>query len=302
MNENEKVEEGATTPEATPTEPTDEQEFLAGLEEETTPPSEKKGKKTPPAKEKEEKAEAKGKATEEPVEEPPEEKVEKTTEEWETENEDLKKQLAEKEKELAESKEKPEEEPEEKEFVPEEMPEDVKNFLEDYPEAEPTIEYFMRNEVGRQLSEVFGTKDLAELKESVEQLKAWVDDTHYAINFEAVVLGGYWDDKTGEFVEGHSDAKKIARTEQWEKWITAKTKKDESYAAPESPQRAIQIITEFKTDMAKESAATHDTKLAKEAGKTREAITEPVEGGKTGGTPPKAEDKNSFADGFQEEL
>jgi hypothetical protein len=261
--------------------------------------SPEEGKETSPEEgEKEEKEEGEEAAAGEKVEE--ETKEDEKQEGWDAQAKKLEEKIEAQQKELEELK-KEGKEAEEKKFVPEEPSDEVKEYFDGDPVAKEAIEHVMRNGVGQAMAEIFGSSDVNELKQQVTDMISFLDETNYAINFEAVILGGYHDEK-GEFVEGHSDAKKISQSKEWKEWYEAKVEKDSSFGQNVTPQRGIQIISEFKEDMAKKAAKEHDKEAKAKAKKTKEAIEEPVKPGKTGGAPSAKSKEDDYHGGIDEFL
>jgi hypothetical protein len=281
------------TPEGTPPELTTQEEFSKGIAEEI------KGK------EKEEKPSVPSPEEEKEEEEESEEKLEASEEEeeeeidWKVKGKEFEEKLEKLEKELAGEREKNVKE-EKPEFVPEEPTEEIAAYFEDNPVAKDAFEHLLKNEIQKNFGEIFGASNIEELRQQVSNLNEFLDDVNFTVNFDLIVSGGYLDESKGEWIAGHPDARQIAISPEWKEWITKKTEKDKSYAEPESPRKAIKIISEFKEDMAKKAAKEHDKKAKAKAEKTKETIEEPVKPGKKGAAAPEKTSEDDYIGSIHE--
>lgn len=153
-------------------------------------------------------------------------------------------------------------------------PEEVAAYLEEYPEAEPAINFFAKKGIKAgieayhaKLTEACGGEDPAifipTMIERVNQM-----------DFERTVMIGYYDD-SGKHVPGHPDIVTITHDPEFHKYTEGKIKDDPSLKAKlNDPVHTIKFVSEYK-DSQIEKAAEKDKKKQKEQ---KEEIDEQISG------------------------
>jgi len=153
-----------------------------------------------------------------------------------------------------------------------EMPENVKSFYDDFPGFSDAVQY----EAKKLLRNTLGDVDIKSLYESFRQQEG-------QRFFERQVVGGFYDD-SGSFVDGHPDAFRVMASPEFKVWADEREKASPGFLNESDPRKAIQIISQFKEDSAKQAAARHDAALADKASQVKEFASGGVPQGNRGAT------------------
>ncbi len=168
--------------------------------------------------------------------------------------------------------------------VEEEVPEDVKTFYDDYPEFKKAVDF----ETDRKIKALGLTGSVTSA--TIEEVKSMAGQ----IAFNQVLISGLEDDK-GEFIEGHQDGLKVARSKEFKEW--AKTDPDRETS---DPIRAIKLISRFKESKVKQAVKEHDENLEKEADERKKAASAAIHSTKGGSRSSGKAGKDDFDSAFDE--
>jgi hypothetical protein len=172
----------------------------------------------------------------------------------------------------------------------EDLPEKVKEFYADYPEAREAVAF----EAARLLQEKLGGVDLNQLAQVSQSLAGEVAQQR----FDAAVITGF-DDGTGNWVDGHPDAPRIFRTQEFKDFVTEKKLELDKVT---SPADAIKILTDFKAAKIGKAAGESDKGKQTKAKALQDQAAGALKGGTSGKSASSAPAASSFEDAFEEAL
>jgi hypothetical protein len=170
------------------------------------------------------------------------------------------------------------------------LPEKVKEFYADYPEAREAVAF----EAARLLQEKLGGVDLNQLAQVSQSLAGEVAQQR----FDAAVITGF-DDGTGNWVDGHPDAPRIFRTQEFKDFVTEKKLELDKVT---SPADAIKILTDFKAAKIGKAAGESDKGKQTKAKALQDQAAGALKGGTSGKSASSAPAASSFEDAFEEAL
>jgi hypothetical protein len=127
----------------------------------------------------------------------------------------------------------------------------VKEYLDDYPEAKPTILHFAEQIVAKKLADM-NLGDFGEIKSGLAKVHDELEQNRYETQ---VVTGIRQQD--GTWLDGHPDAFKIMATPEFKEFWTSEAKLNpriREYGAAET----IAFLHRFKKERAAAAAAKHD--------------------------------------------
>ena len=147
------------------------------------------------------------------------------------------------------------------------------------------------------LVETFGTEDFTALKE-IPTATVQLRQQNEALQLQTAVMAGYQDGD--KWLDGHPDFPRIAASPHFLEWTKQKLAADGAYFDG-GPGKVIQRVTEYKAEVARTSAASHDAEQRRRAEELRKAASGELRGGtRTGASGKETSDPDDFDGAFDE--